>query len=180
MELYDTSCASAPPHANIANARPNPNFVILVRIAGFMFFSPRGFRFGRRSRVAADFIRSTMRFKRGRSSSGKNALFSDASRIVKTNSARSAFRKIRETDRRRIFAASPKPGDPTRPVSFDNSEQSLDAVPSVQLGRRTRAEHPQLTDGEVRTPLLRLFFGSSQTCHAITFTSQPGKLPVLR
>src|SRR5579864_3229188 len=37
MELYDTSCASAAPHANIANATPIPNFVILIRIAGFMF-----------------------------------------------------------------------------------------------------------------------------------------------
>src|SRR5580692_2973266 len=60
MELYDTSCASAPPHDNIANARPIPNFVILVRIACFMFFSPCSFRFGCRSRVAADFIRSKM------------------------------------------------------------------------------------------------------------------------
>src|ERR1700735_3946043 len=64
MELYDTSCASAPPHANIANARPIPNFVILVRIAGFMFFSPRGFRFGRRSRASADFVRPKMGFER--------------------------------------------------------------------------------------------------------------------
>jgi hypothetical protein len=87
------------------------------------------------------------------------------------------FPQARETDPEEGFACLPETEDPIRPVSFDNSEQSVEVVRSVQLGRRIRAEHPQLTDGEVRTPLLRLFFGSSQSCHAIAFNGEPGKLP---